>query len=138
MPDRCPNGHEDPGQQKARSLRPGLVYDVPATAWRGALDRHAATRLNLPSVLVPGSTRVVSRRVTNVTGRAAYFSSRAWGFTSHRVTVTPAALRIPRGAIRTVRIRITPTGPARGWVDSGWVAWTGSDGTRSRIPVVLH
>ena len=121
-----------------RSLRPGLVYDVPATAWRRALDRDAVTRLNLPSVLVPGSARVVHRRVTNVTGRAAYFSSRAWGFTAHRVTVTPAALRIPRGATRVVHLRISQTGPGPAWVDSGWVAWTGSDGTRSRIPVVLH
>ncbi|WP_167880492.1 S8 family serine peptidase [Nocardioides guangzhouensis] len=124
----------------ATALDPGLVYDVPATAWRGALDRDTAGRLNLPSVLAAGGTRVVTRRVTNVSGRASYFSSRAWGFTRHRVTVTPAALRMPPGATRTVRIRITPTGApgaGPGRVDSGWVAWTRSDGTRARIPVVL-
>jgi hypothetical protein len=122
------------------ALDPGLVYDVPGTAWRSALDRDRVDRLNLPSVLVPGTARVVTRRVTNVTGRAAYFSSRAWGFTRHRVSVSPAALRIPPGATRTVRIRVTPLGrPAgRPGVDSGWVAWTRSDGTRSRIPVVLR
>ena len=34
------------------ALRPGLVYDVPRSAWRRALNRQDAERLNLPSVLL--------------------------------------------------------------------------------------
>jgi subtilisin family serine protease len=120
------------------ALRPGLVYDVPRSAWRTALLTGRFDRLNLPSVLVTGRAPVtVQRRVTNVGSRSMYYSAARWGFTSHRVEVTPAALRIAPGESRTVRIRVTarPGGPAR--ADSGWVTWRGANGTRVRIPVVV-
>ena len=121
------------------ALRPGLVYDVPRTAWRRSLDQQTADRLNLPSVLMSNgrATAVVTRRVTNVGTRAMYYSSQAWGFTSHRVQVFPAGLRIGPGETRTVRIRVAARPGVRPDADSGWVAWRGANGTRARIPVVL-
>ena len=121
------------------ALRPGLVYDVPRSAWRLALDRQAPERLNLPSVLLSNGreTATVTRRVTNVGNRSMYYSAQAWGFTSHRVQVTPAALRIGPGETRTVRIRVAARPGVRPRADSGWVAWRGANGTRARIPVVL-
>ncbi len=90
------------------ALRPGLVYDVPRSAWRTALQTGRFDRLNLPSVLVTGRAPVtVQRRVTNVGSRSMYYSAARWGFTSHRVEVTPAALRIAPGETRTVRIRVS-------------------------------
>ena len=121
------------------ALRPGLVYDVPRSAWRRALNRQDAERLNLPSVLLSNgpATATLTRRVTNVGSRSMYYSAQAWGFTSHRVQVTPAALRIGPGETRTVRIRVTARPGVRPRADSGWVAWRGANGTRARIPVVL-
>ena len=121
------------------ALRPGLVYDVPRSAWRRALNRQDAERLNLPSVLLSNgpATATVTRRVTNVGSRSMYYSAQAWGFTSHRVQVTPAALRIGPGETRTVRIRVAARPGVRPRADSGWVAWRGANGTRARIPVVL-
>ena len=131
-----------PGRRAAparRGLRPGLVYDVPRSAWRRALNRQDAERLNLPSVLLSNGrpTATVTRRVTNVGSRSMYYSAHAWGFTSHRVQVTPAALRIGPGETRTLRIRVAARPGVRPRADSGWVAWRGANGTRARIPVVL-
>ena len=69
--------------------------------------------------------------------RSMYYSAHAWGFTSHRVQVTPAALRIAPGETRTMRIRVAARPGVRPRADSGWVAWRGANGTRARIPVVL-
>ena len=66
-----------------------------------------------------------------------YYSAARWGFTSHRVRVTPAALRIAPGETRTVRIRVTGRPGTAARADSGWVAWRGANGTRVRIPVVV-
>jgi hypothetical protein len=122
-----------------QALRPGLVYDVRRGAWRRALNRQDAESLNLPSVLLADvrATATVNRRVTNVGGRSMYYSAQAWGFTSHRVRVTPAALRIGPGETRTVRIRVAARPGVPPAADSGWVAWRGANGTRARIPVVL-
>jgi hypothetical protein len=112
---------------------------VPAHAWRTALLRGTLDDLNLPSALVPGRPLpvVVTRRVTNVGRRAMYYSAQSWGFTSHRVQVFPAALRIGPGETRTVRIRVAPRPGVRPAADSGWVAWRGANGVRARIPVVV-
>jgi hypothetical protein len=78
----------------------------------------------------------VTRRVTNLGGRAMYYSSAAHGFRRHSVRVSPAALRIPAGATET--FTVTVTGPDRiAPVDDGYVVWRGANGTRLRIPVVL-
>ena len=64
-----------------------------------------------------------------------YYSVKARGFTLHRVSVTPLAIRIRPGESRTYTVTIT--GPTHRQVDSGWITWRGANGTRVRIPVVI-
>lgn len=121
------------------STSPGLVYDLPARAYRRALNRGTdASRLNLPSAQrrVPTKGTVITRQVTNVGKRAMYYSSAAAGFDRHRVTVLPAAIKIAPGETRTFRIRVDRAGGGAA-PDSGTVTWRGANGTRVRIPVVL-
>ena len=64
-----------------------------------------------------------------------YYSVKARGFTRHRVSVTPVAIRIGPGRSRTYTVTIT--GPTLRQVDSGWITWRGADQTKVRIPVVI-
>jgi minor extracellular serine protease Vpr len=64
-----------------------------------------------------------------------YYSVHVRGISGHRVLVTPAAIRIARGASRTYTVRIT--GPGSREVDSGWITWRGANGISVRIPVVV-
>jgi minor extracellular serine protease Vpr len=119
----------------AAAIRPGLVYDLEARDYRSYLDGRIRGRdLNLASIKVAGPV-VVRRSVTNVGRRAMYYSVRARGFTRHRVSVTPVAIRIAAGATRT--FTVTVAGPETRRVDSGWVVWRGANGIKVRIPVVV-
>jgi hypothetical protein len=76
------------------------------------------------------------RTVTNVGGRAEYFSVTARGFTSHRVAVRPLAVRLAPG--QSARFTITVTGPATpGRLDDGALVWLGARGGVTRVPVAL-
>ncbi|MGI8644864.1 MAG: S8 family serine peptidase [Nocardioides sp.] len=119
------------------ALRSHLVLDVGSRDYRRYLDgRLDPERLNTASILLDSDRAVVTRRVTNLGLRATYYSSSARGFDRHRVTVRPAALRIPAG--RSATFRVTVSGSrAVVPVDDGYVQWRGADGTRLRLPVVL-
>ena len=117
------------------AMRPGLVYDLDARDYRRYLTgRLDGLDLNLPSIKAAGPV-VVRRTVTNVGPRPMYYSLRVRGFTTHRVAVTPVAIRIAPGESRTYTVTIT--GPASRKVDSGWLTWRGANGTLARIPVVI-
>jgi minor extracellular serine protease Vpr len=126
------------------ALLAGLVYDVDPGAWRRILEgRLPAARMNLPSVLVPRTSKPVevTRRITHVGRTHLYYSSTASGFERTDVRVRPAAVRMAPGETRTVRIRVESrdgAAPDRAAPDSGWVTWRGADGTRTRIPVVVR
>ena len=60
---------------------------------------------------------------------------KARGFTLHRVSISPVAIRIRPGHSRTFTVTIT--GPTSRQVDSGWITWRGANGTLVRIPVVI-
>jgi minor extracellular serine protease Vpr len=119
------------------SLRSRLVLDVGRRDYRRYLDGGlGSVALNTTSLLVDGRRgRTVTRRVTNLGDRAMYFSSSARGFVRHRVTVTPAALRLQPGESATFRVRISGAGVAP--LDDGYVGWLGADGSRLRLPVVI-
>ncbi len=122
LPDRVPTAH--------------LGFDVPVTAWRRALRRHDLATLNLPSLLLTPRQTTAVRTVTNVSDRAEYFSVTAQGFTSHRVTVQPLAVRLAPG--QSARFTITvagPSAPAR--LDDGELVWLGARGGVTRVPVAL-
>ncbi|MDN4162626.1 S8 family serine peptidase [Nocardioides abyssi] len=118
--------------QPDRAGRPGLVHLVRPGDYRAWLDSELDGELNTPSVLLgPGAT-TATRTVTNVTGRARYFSSRAVGFAG-RVQVRPAAVRLGPGASATYTV--TVLGPRR--PDDGYVVWRGGSGTTTRVPVAV-
>lgn len=127
------------------SARPGLVFDLPVSAYRRVLERGTdLSRLNLPSAQrrVPAGGTVITRRVTNVGPKAMYYSSSASGFDRHQVQVTPAAIKIAPGETKTFEIRVErapgrqPAAP--GAADSGTVTWRGANGIRVRVPVLLR
>ncbi len=118
-----------------RALHPGLVYDVDTGDYRRYLSGRLDGRdLNLPSIKADGPSDI-RRTVTNVGARPMYYSVKARGFTLHRVSISPVAIRIRPGQSRTFTVTIT--GPTSRQVDSGWITWRGANGTLVRIPVVI-
>lgn len=113
-----------------------LGFDVPAGAWRRALRRHDLASLNIPSLLLTSRQTTAVRTVTNVSGRAEYFSVTARGFTSHRVTVQPLAVRLAPG--QSAAFTVTVSGPrSPGRLDDGELVWLGARGGVTRVPVAL-
>jgi hypothetical protein len=129
-------------RQGAGLLRPSradvtpLAYRVRRGDYRAWLDGSLRGELNVPSVLLTGERDAARRTITNVTGRALYFSSRAHGFDEHRVTVTPAAVRLDPGESATFRVGVEHDHRVAR-LDDGWVTWRSGDGRRTRIPVAL-
>lgn len=122
LPQRAPTAH--------------LALDVPVRAWRRALRRHDLVDLNTSSVLLQARRPVARRTVTNISGRAEYFSVTARGFTTHRVRVQPLAVRLAPGQSATFTITATgPSGPGR--LDDGELVWLGARGGVTRVPVAI-
>jgi len=117
------------------ALHPGLVYDVSVRDFLSYLaGRIRGVDLNLPSIKTDGPA-VVRRTLTSVGGRPMYYSVTASGFSRHRVSVEPAAIRIQPGG--QVSYTVTITGPGDRLPDSGWITWLGNNGITVRIPVVI-
>jgi minor extracellular serine protease Vpr len=114
------------------ATRPGLVYEVDRDDYRAWLKGRTAM-LNTPSVLLTGGQRRARRTITNVGGRALYFSSHAIGF-RRDVSVRPAAVRLGPGesASYTIVVRGSSTRS-----DDGYVVWRGATGTETSIPVQI-
>lgn len=122
LPDRAPTAH--------------LALDVPIAAWRRALRTQGLTSLNTSSLLLPTRRTTAVRTLTNVGTRAEYFSVTASGFTSHRVTVRPLAVRLAPG--QSARFTVTVSGPTTpGRLDDGELVWLGALGGVTRVPVAL-
>ncbi len=122
LPRRAPTAH--------------LALDVGVGAWRRALRTQDLASLNTSSLLLSTRRTTAVRRITNIGTRAEYFSLTARGFTSHRVTVRPLAVRLAPG--RSARFTITVSGPTTpGRLDDGRLVWLGARGGVSRIPVAL-
>ncbi len=117
------------------AARGRLVLSVAAGDYRRYLDGSlSSAELNTPSVLLHRQ-RTITRTLINRSGRARYFSSAARGFDRNRVRVTPAAVRLAPGESATFRVRVR--GPRLARLDDGVVVWRGSDGTLTRLPVVI-
>ena len=113
-----------------------LALDVPTSAWRRALRSLTLADLNSSSLLLSARQTSAVRRVTNVGSRAEYFSVTARGFTSHRVTVQPLAVRLAPGQSATFTVTVAgPTTPSR--LDDGELVWLGALGGVTRVPVAL-
>lgn len=112
--------------------RPGLVHLVRPGDYRAWLESELDGELNTPSVLLRPGVTAATRTVTNVTGRARYFSSRATGLDG-RLQVRPAAVRLGPGESATYTV--TVEGPPE--PGDGYVVWRGGSGTVTRVPVVV-
>ena len=122
LPGRAPTAH--------------LALDVPRSAWRRALRSQGLADLNTSSLLLPTGRTSAVRTVTNVGTRPEYFSVTARGFTSHRVTVRPLAVRLAPG--QSARFTVTVSGPTTpGRLDDGELVWLGARGGVTRVPVAL-
>jgi subtilisin family serine protease len=120
----------------ARAASAPLAFRVRPADYRAWLDGSLRGDLNVPSVLLTGERDTARRTITNVTGRALYFSSRATGFRDHDVSVTPAAVRLAPGESAVFRVEVRHEHSVER-LDDGWVTWRSGDGRRTRIPVVL-
>ena len=114
------------------AARPGLVYEVDRDDYRAWLTGSDPT-LNTPSVLLADGQRRARRTITNIGGRALYFSSTTVGF-RRDVAVTPAAVRLGPGESATYTIRVRDPGSRS---DDGRVVWRGATGTVTGIPVQI-
>jgi hypothetical protein len=114
------------------AVRPGLVYEMDPADYRSWLA-GGRTTLNTPSILLADGKRRARRTITNVTGRAAYFSSSALGF-RRDVSVRPAAVRLGPGESATYVVLVRGAGTRS---DEGHIVWRGATGTLSAVPVQL-
>lgn len=121
LPNRAPTAH--------------LALDVPPHAWRRALRHHTLAELNSGSLLLTARRGTAVRTLTNVGARPEYFSVTARGFTSHRVSVQPLAVRLAPG--ESARFTVTVRGPATPGLDDGELVWLGARGGMTRVPVAL-
>lgn len=136
-----------PGRQGAgllrldRALDPGLVLDLAPRDHRHADEGWAEVAdLNLPSLVAPRRDRqvVLTRRVTNVSEDARYWSSSARAPRGYDVSVTPASMVLAPGETGRFRVTLTRRDAARPRPGGGWVTWLGADGTRVRLPLVVR
>ena len=124
------------GALDTRAPTSHLALDVPPHAWRRALRSGRTAGLNASSLLLPSTQQRAVRTVTNVGTRPEYFSVTTRGFTAHRVTVRPLAVRLAPG--QSARFTVTVSGPTTpGRLDDGAIVWLGARGGVTRIPVAL-
>lgn len=124
------------GALPGRAPQTHLALDVPAGAWRRALRTQGLADLNTSSLLLSTRRTTAVRTLTNIGPRPEYFSVTARGFTSHRVTVQPLAVRLAPG--QSARFTITVVGPTTpGRLDDGELVWLGARGGVTRVPVAL-
>jgi subtilisin family serine protease len=145
-------GHVNP---KA-SFDPGLVYDSTPRDWVaymcalgqgqsiGAPCKQAGTidpsDLNYPSIAVGdlAGSQTVTRRVTNTTGKLAYYRSTVEAPAGTKVTVRPAGLLVPPHRTVSYQVKITRTDGAFGDYSFGALTWNDGRGHQVRSGIVVR
>ncbi len=147
-------GHVRPN----RAADPGLVFDSGINDWLAFLcgtttGVNAATcsaladlgysfdpsNLNVASIAIGdlAGVQTVTRKVTNVGGSAATYTSSVSGMAGITVAVTPASLTLNPGQSASFNVAFTRTTAALNAYTGGQLTW--SDGTHSvRIPLVIR
>lgn len=137
--------------QPARALDPGLVYDSGFTDWLrficgaqpgggcAGVSPINPSDLNQASIAfgaVAGS-QTVTRRVTNVSGKALTMSASVTGMTGFSVTVSPGSLTLAPGATQSFEVTFTRTEATLNTYTGGQLTWTGG-GYSVRSPIVAR
>ncbi|WP_232676288.1 S8 family serine peptidase [Nocardioides sp. R-C-SC26] len=116
----------------ARRL-PGLTLEVPVESYRAWWDGGRGV-LNTTAVVLTDGVLDARRQVTAIGRGQQTYSATVVG-TRHAVTVSPTTLTLRRG--ERAAVTISALAPAGGRVDTGWIEWRGSDGSLTRVPIVL-
>jgi subtilisin family serine protease len=137
---------------------PGLVYDSGFNDWlaflcgtttgvgpstcnalSGAGYSLDPSDLNVASIAIGdlAGSQTVKRRVTNVGGTSATYTSTVTGMTGITTVVTPSSLTLNPGQTKTFTVSFTRTDAAVNAYTGGQLTWT--DGTHSvRSPLVIR
>jgi hypothetical protein len=129
------NGPDDFTRYQCNANRPAVSPPSLCTTV-GTLDQ--TFNYNLPSITVGSVAGVVTvtRRVTNVSGGAATYSSSV-SVPNFTAVVTPSTLTLAAGETQTFTVRLTSNGAADGVWNYGSMTWT--DGTHVvKSPVTLR
>jgi Subtilase family/Fibronectin type-III domain/Peptidase inhibitor I9/PA domain len=143
-------GHVNP----TAALNPGLVFDSGYADWLGFLCGTQLptsfctaanvpvldpSNLNIASIAIgdmPGS-QTVTRTVTNVGGKATYTVATT-GLVGMTATFSPASFTLNRGESQKIEISFTNSSAALNTYTGGQITWSGGNGERVRIPVVIR
>ncbi len=115
------------------AARAGLAYLVEPRNFRAWLEGRRST-LNTPSILLTEGTTSAERTVTSNARRRTRFVASTTGFRTP-VRLSDTTLDLAPGESATFTFAIDAATPGR--LDDGYVTWRGSDGSVSRIPVVI-
>jgi hypothetical protein len=139
-------GHVRPNQ----AATPGIVFDAGFNDWIAFLcgtqpgsfcppgPARDPSDLNGASIAIGDMAGVqkVTRRVTNVSGAAATFTSSVAGLAGFTVSVEPT-LVLARGETKEFTVTFTRTTAPLGTYTGGRLTWT-SGSTTARVPVVIR
>jgi len=146
-------GHVKPNS----AADPGLVYDSNVNDWLAflcgattgvtagtcstlsnagySLDPSDLNGASIAIGALPG-VQTVRRRVTNVSGQTATYTSSVSGLTGLTVNVSPSSLTLNAGQTRSFTVTFTRTSATLNTYSGGQLTWT--DGTHNvRTPIVV-
>jgi subtilisin family serine protease len=147
-------GHVQPNS----AANPGLVYNAGWNDWLAFLCGTTTgvspstcttligmgystdpSDLNVASIAIGdlAGVQTVTRKVTNVSGKAATFAASVTGMGGFTVTVSPASLTLNPGQTKSFTVAFTRTTAALNTYTGGQLYWTGGAYT-VRSPIVIR
>ncbi len=140
-------GHVQPN----KAMDPGLVFDSGYTDWLNficgvqpgsfcsAFTPIDPSDLNTPSIAIGdlAGTQTVTRKVTNVSGKALTVSAAVTGMVGINTLVSPSSLSLNAGETKSFTVSFTTGSAALNAYTGGQLTWTGG-GYSVRSPIVVR
>jgi subtilisin family serine protease len=140
-------GHVQPNH----AFDPGVVYDSGFTDWLNficgtqpgafcsSFNAIDPSDLNQASIAIGAmaGTQTITRRLTNVSGKALTLSASITGLAGINVVVSPANLALDIGETAEFEVTFTTAGAALNSYTGGFLTWTG-EGYNARSPVMVR